>query len=392
MKLFQRFFKKGKKQAHDYREEEQWEELSYRKDNSKIYNSEERKKYVEECLVQMKDASVEIESLSAEYNLITTYLTDMEEVEQFPQNDLEKIRAVCTQMVMLGKQKTSFQERKNRITEEEYKKMFGKEDEAEEGIKKIMDAEQYQNLIKADLRRLDGEKSAYCYRRNELENELVNLKGIATIIMGAVVCCFLLLMILQFVFQFDTQWGYILSGAAVAVVITVLFVKFSSADRELSQLQRAMNRLIQLHNTVKIRYVNNTSLLEYLYVKYGVESGKQFESLWKNYQEEKKDRQDYQKAQMELDSYEKELLKLLNKYNLKQPQQWLSQPEALLDSREMVEIRHRLIVQRQKLRKRLEYNREIAKKAKEEIMDLAKAYPQFKKEILSMVEQYEKLY
>lgn len=373
-------------------DEEQWEELVYERDDLNVYDSLERHKYVESCLVQMKEASKEIESLSGEYNLVTAYLTDMEEVEQLPENDLEKIRAVCNQMVMLGEKKISFQERKNRMSDEEYKMMFRKEEEAEEGIHKITDAENYQNLIKEDLRRLDGEKNAYCYRKNELENELVNIKGIASIIMGAMVCCFLLLIFLQLVFKFDTQWGYILAGTAIAIVITILFVKYSRSDKELLQVQMALNRLIQLHNTVKIRYVNNTSLLEYLYVKYGVESGKEFKKLWEKYQEEKKERKDYQETQMKLDVYEEELLKLLTKYKLKYPEKWLNQPEALLDTREMVEIRHKLISQRQKLRKRLEYNKENAQNSKEEIMDLAKAYPQFKKEIVSMVEQYEKQY
>ena len=70
---------------------------------------------------------------------------------------------------------------------------------------------------------------------------------------------------------------------------------------------------------------------------------------------------------------------------------WLHQTAALLDKKEMVEIRHNLIIRRQSLRKRMDYNKEvIAAKAQAEIKDLVENYPRYAKEILGIVGQYEK--
>ena len=127
-------------------------------------------------------------------------------------------------------------------------------------------------------------------------------------------------------------------------------------------------------------------------MKYEVESATQLKKLWEKYQQEKEERRKYRNTEIELDAYEEELLSLLNRYNLKYPKRWLNQVAASLDHKEMVEIRHGLIIRRQALRKRMDYNKDIAGKAKEEIMDLATTYPQYAEEIQNMVDRYEKMY
>ena len=67
------------------------------------------------------------------------------------------------------------------------------------------------------------------------------------------------------------------------------------------------------------------------------------------------------------------------------------QPPLYLDKKEMVEIRHNLIIRRQSLRKRMDYNKEvIAGKAQAEIKDLVETYPKYAKEILTIVDEYER--
>lgn len=372
--------------------DESWEQLADEWEELNIHNKEERREYLEECLSQMGEATKEIELLAGEYNQVTAYLTDMEQIEQLPDGEYEKLKCICSKMTVLSEERSSFKERKSRMSDEEYKVMLRKEAEVEDGIRKIEEAENYRTLIKQDMRRLDGEKSAYRYRRNDLENELVNLKGMAGIILGAIAFCFLLLLILQLGLNYDTKLGYLLAGALAAIVITVIYFKYADADKELRQVYMALNRLVQLHNTVKIRYVNNAGLLDYLYMKYEVESGAQLKKRWGKYREEKEERRKYRKAEMELDMYEEELLEFLARFNLKYPKRWLNQTAAILDPKEMVEVRHDLIVRRQALRKRMDYNKDIAIKAKEEIMDLAKSYPQYTEEIQRLVDRYEKMY
>ena len=56
----------------------------------------------------------------------------------------------------------------------------------------------------------------------------------------------------------------------------------------------------------------------------------------------------------------------------------------MLDSKEMVEIRHGLVDRRQKLRTQMEYNKGLVTAGQKEIKDTIENYPQYKDEILEI--------
>ncbi len=150
-----------------------------------------------------------------------------------------------------------------------------------------------------------------------------------------------------------------------------------------------INKLILLQNRVKIRYVNNTNLLDYLYTKYHTESSAMLEDQLALFYEEQEYRKQYERTVDDLSHFRRELLKRLQQYQLFDPLVWLRRPEAILDSRERVELRHGYNEQRQKLRKQLEHNRELAERAKQEIKEIAAEYPESAPAILKIVEEYE---
>ena len=170
-----------------------------------------------------------------------------------------------------------------------------------------------------------------------------------------------------------------------------MFVKFHEAQRELVKVEKGINKLVLLQNTVKIRYVNNTNLLEYLYVKYNVNSSNELKKLWDRYIEENIHREQEKQMDQDLDLNEAALVKLLRSCNIADPNVWLHQAEALIDSKEMVEIRHGLIIRRQKLRKQMEYNAKAAQEAQDEVKDIVAKYPEYAEKILDLVSGYEKL-
>ena len=194
---------------------------------------------------------------------------------------------------------------------------------------------------------------------------------------------------MQFGFEMDTTIGYLIVVAAAAITLTVLFVKFSDASKEQNTIETCIAKIITLQNKVKIRYVNNKNLLDYLYLKYGVEKASELEKLWNRYSEEKNERKKFQKAEEDLVFYKKSLVQNLAKYRIKDPEIWIKQAVALVDPKEMVEIRHELIGRRQALRKQMESNREIAAKTQEDVKELADAYPSYRMEIMEMVASYE---
>ncbi len=374
-------------------EEDLYDEFEDEEEESHVDfdNREQRIDYVKNCLEKMADATRELENLNFEYGMVTSYLKDMEEIEALPPEESEQLKDCAKRVALLQTSRDDFMGRPRRMSDEKFQHMERIADEVEEGYKKIKETEDYQSLIKQDLNRLDGEKHAYLYRKNELIKMIADTRGMAIICVAALGLCVLLLFLLQYFLDMNTKAGYLLTAAAAAVAITFIYVKHVDAKRELRRVENGINRIILLQNKVKIRYVNNTNLLEYLYLKYDVQSSQELEKAWQLYQEEKEEREKYRKAELELDYSQQELLRILKRYQIQDPAIWLNQTEAILEHKEMVEIRHNLIIRRQSLRRRMDYNREVvAGNSQKEIKALVENYPQYAKEIVAIVEEYEK--
>ncbi len=385
-KLLARF----RKDDYEDFEEEVWEQEESTREID-YTNKEQRNDYVRNCLEKMGDATKELENLTFEYNMVTSYLKDMEEIEALPPEESEQLKECAKRVSLLQDSKSDFMERPHRITDEKYRMMERIEDQIEEGYQKITEAEEYQDLVRKDLNRLDGEKHAYLYRKNEVMRLIADTKGMAVICVVALGLCILLLVLLQFFLDMDTQMGYYLAAGAAAVVITIIYVRHVDARRELRRVETGINKIILLQNKVKIRYVNNTNLLDYLYMKYGVRSAQELMQMWENYKIEKEEREKFRRAELDLDYSQQELLNILKCYQIQDPAIWLHQTEAILDHKEMVEIRHNLIIRRQSLRRRMDYNKEVvAGSSQKEIKELVEKYPQYAKEIMKTVEEYEK--
>lgn len=390
MGLFKKLFHWKKKIEEPVYEIEDWNEIVYDRDDLQMNDKEQRQEYVKGCLEQIAEASRELETLQFEYNMVTSYLKDMEEIEALPEEERSELTACARKIEELEQQQSGYKSRPNRMSDVKYHQLERMEEDIQEGYEKLSAAEEYQILIKRDLKKLDGEKQAYLFRRNELRRVIEDTRSMTIVCTVAVSICILLLMALQFAFQMNTKLGYLLAAAIGAIAITFIFVKYNDSVRELDRVENGIGRIIRLQNTVKIRYVNNTHLLDYLYMKYNVSSADELGKSWQQYLEEKAERHSYQQAERELDLCQKELLHILRRYQVKDPMIWLHQTAALLDKKEMVEIRHNLIIRRQSLRKRMDYNKEvIAGKAQAEIKDLVESYPKYAKEILSIVGQYE---
>lgn len=397
MNIFKKIFKWKKEQdaldRDDYLEnEEAWNDTDLKRDSVNMYNKIQRTNYITTNLEQLVEASKKQEEMTYEYNLVTSYLQDIEEIEALPEDIRRDIDLDAKKIVSAEESRKQFLGKTNRMTDEQFTQIERLEGEVEEGLKKMKSAEEYQLLVRKDLSRLDSEKYAYQYRKGEVETSLANLKGMTMICLTALGVCIVMLLIMQFGFDMDTRLGYLLTVAAAAITLTVIFIKNGDTGKELLKIENTINKIITLQNKVKIRYVNNTQLINYLYLKFSVSKSSELELLWEKFGEEKEERQKYAQAEDDLDYYRKSLVKGLAKFRIKDQGIWVRQAVALVNPKEMVEIRHSLIGRRQALRKQMDYNKEVAVKAQQEVKELAEEYPQYAPEIMEMIAEYEKKY
>lgn len=367
------------------------EEESYvlSKDQVDMKSLSDRQRYVESLLEQIADAQKQIDTYKTEYNTVNRYLQDMEDMDQIAGEDRESLQEHAKAIHLLELDKHKYEEKKQRLSDADFAKMERLEDDTDEAVKKLREAEEYQQAIRSDLTRLENEKQACLYRKQEAGMAMENLRGMALICTVALFACMGMLLFMQFVLEMKTQIGYILTAAVAAIALTAIYMKYLEAAGEKRRSSASLNKVILLQNRVKIRYVNNTNLLEYLYMKFEIKSAKDLATMWEQYLSEKEERERIKETMKELSFSQDQLVRILRRYHLHDPLIWLHQTEAILDSKEMVEVRHALIMRRQKLRKQMEFNTQNAERAQAQVRELVSEYPQYAKEILRMVSDYE---
>ena len=366
-----------------------WDTITNERTFLKISDPYQREKLIRSLVEQVKNASGEIDKLSFEYNVVTAALKDMDELDSLPVDEKHKITEYAKKILYYQEERQDYQSKKSKMTESQYYRMEQYEDSAVKIFDDMRKAEKYRELIRNDLSRLEGEKEAYQYRKGELRHGISNSKGMTMIIMLAMGLLFFMLAVMQFGFEMEVMLGYFLTIITGAAALTIVYVRYQDQVKDLSKVEKGINRIILLQNTVKIRYVNNVNLLDYLYVKYNVKNSKEWKMLYDAYEEEKRAREINEQNEEELDFYQAELLKNLRCYQLSDPRLWVRCPLALYDHKEMVEIRHEHIIRRQKLRAQMDYNKRMAKEGEKELRSLIAEYPQYSKEILGMMERYE---
>ena len=366
-----------------------WDTITNERTFLKISDPYQREKLIRSLVEQVKNASGEIDKLSFEYNVVTAALKDMDELEALPLDEKRRVTEYAKKILHYQKERQDYQSKKSKLTESQYYRMEQYEDSAGKIFTDMRKAEQDRELIREDMSRLEGEKQAYQYRKDELRAAIANSKGMTTITMLAMGLLLFMLAVMQFGFEMEVMIGYFLTIVVGAVALTIIYVRYQDQVRDLTKSEKGINRIILLQNTVKIRYVNNVNLLDYMYVKYNVKNAKEWKLLCDAYEEEKRAREINEQNEEELDYYQSELLKVLRNFQLSDPRLWVRCPLALYDHKEMVEIRHEHIIRRQKLRAQMDYNKRMAKEGEKELRSLIAEYPQYSKEILGMMERYE---
>lgn len=353
-----------------------------------LKDSDQRTVYILECLEQMTEAGMRMEQAADEYEAVTSLLVDMEEIEHLPPDIRGMIVEQAQKVSFLEEERRKLYPKTGQLSDATIQKMERLENEIPGGIKKMQEAEDYRRLIKQDLRKLSADRKNCNYQKRELSAVLVNSRGITLIIVAAMIMCMIILAILQFSFEMDVRVGYMIAGGAGAIALTFLYIRHMEAGIEIEKVHKKLNKLISLQNTVKIRYVNNTNLLSYLYMKYGVEDSSELEELWEIFVEEMSARGKDEKLREDLEYYYEKLADMLKRYRIKDADIWTHQCKALIDHGELVEVRHALVARRKKLRDQMEYNKKIINNSKNMIGIIKKKFPQYADEVDKLVSQY----
>lgn len=354
-----------------------------------ILDYKDRERYIRECCDQMVSASKDVESQRMEYQVVSDRLLDLEELASLPRRDMNEVRNRAKKILQIEADEAAYTRPISKITEAQYREMERLEEEMPGILKKMKEHEDYQMTVRRDLNLLEGEKGALAYQRKEERNRSQNAKASALIVVVAALMAVCFLLILQFTLKLDVLLGFYIVAGICAIFLTAVCVSYRDAILKQEKIEKKLNRTVLLQNTVKVKYVNTTNLIDYLYAKYHVNNSYELQYMWEKYLEEKEARAHSENVAKKMEEARKALFALLEQYHVKDPSLWLYQPSVLVYEDEMTEVRHSLIIQRQRLKKGIDFHVYNLESSKKEIEEIIRDYPEYAREILAIVSQYE---
>ena len=271
--------------------------------------------------------------------------------------------------MQLNAARTEFLNSAKKLSDAQFNQIERMEEEIPAAIKRFSANEMYRDTLRKDMKYLEREKSEWVLRKEYLKNQ-ISPSALSALCDGwRSVTAAVVLGILQFVLETDVFYGWMAWIFATAVIICVIYLRMQGMRmRRAGGAQSEPCDLFE--NKVKIKYVNMENAVEYAREKYHVNSAAEFKEQWEYYLEAVKEREKYQRTNDDLDYFKGRLVRMLRQYRLYDAQVWVTQAAALVDPKEMVEVKHGLITRRQKLRSRIEYNMNVIREQKKETEDL----------------------
>lgn len=347
--------------------------------------------YVLDHCEQIIEAARELGEEKKEYDIVTSYLKDIEFLADLPEEQKAPICEVAEKLMVLNRERDQYLTTSKKISDAQYVMLEQMEQDIPDVVRKMKENEAYQATIKQDMAYLEGEKMQWTLLRSDLIHEKYKLRIASYIVFSAFFLLLILLVVLQAGFSIDITWGWLAVAALAVGGGFFIFVRYQNAVTGIARAEINANHAISLLNKTKIKYVNITNAVDYVCEKYHVKNARDLEYQWEQYLEEVRRKERYMRTNDDLGFYSKKLINLLDEYRLYDAKVWVQHPFALIDSGEMSEMKHNLLVRRQKLRTRIQYNANVVETERGQIDRLMELHPEYEDEIREIVRSVDKL-
>lgn len=347
--------------------------------------------YILDSCEQIIAATKEIEEEKREYRNITAHLNDIKQIESLPKQRLADLREVAANLVELNSAREAYRNISRNITDEQFVIMEEDEETLPATIRRMQENEKYQSAVKRDMAHLEGEKSRWEIEREGALREQKLLRQFAVLLFAAALTMVILIMAVSTALKSDPARGVLLALLIFGICGFGLYIRINYVSGKMRKALFHMNQSISLLNVVRMKYVNVTNAIEYTKEKYGVNNSYELNYLWEQYLEAVQDKQRVLKNNDDLEYFTGRLIRMLQTMNLFDHKIWLTQTDAIIDPREMVEVKHHLVQRRQKIRERIQENTMAVKSERDEIDRLMREHEHYVPEILEIIKSVDRL-
>ena len=356
-----------------------------------LSDAAQAKKYVVDLCKQMIQASKDIEDSKSEYQLVTNYLTDIQILEDLTDAERKPILECATQVAKLEKQRTDFLKTKRRLTDTQFAQMQEEEENLPGVIRRLKANEADLDAIKRNMAYLEGKKLEWSKQRSDSAKVQKVTRTAACYLLAVFITLFAFVGILSWYLNRDLQLVFTIMGFAAVGAGAFILIRYQDSTREIRQADVNRNQAITVENRVKIRYVNTKNAVDFICEKYHVRNGKELEYIWECYMDAVKQKEKFEQNSDDIDYFNNRMIRELSAYRLYDSRVWIPQAAALIDHKEMVEITHNLVMRRQKLRSRMEYNAGILKEQRTEVAKFMEEMPEMRPQIQDILDSVDRL-
>lgn len=340
---------------------------------------------------QILTAAKALEETKRDYKTVTDYLTDIQKIEDLPEKEFSEIEDVAKHVVDLNKSRDAYLNKSRNISDAQFAQMEQLQDQMPDIIRRLKENEAYQTTVKRDMQYLEGEREEWRYYKDALEQESHVLRKLLLVLAGVFAAAAVLIAVLGMTLRFDITLPFLAATLVAAAIGIAMVWRLQNDSVDIKRSQANINRAITLLNKISFKYVNVTNAVDYACEKYHAKNSYELNYIWEQYLEELRERDKYQKTNDELEYFNDKLVMLLQQYRLYDAKVWIYQAQALLDKKEMVEVKHELIVRRQKLRATLESQIANIRKAQADIVKIVKERPGDEKEIKNILKSVDEI-
>ena len=345
-------------------------------------------RFVRENCEAIAENERQIAEAKREYEKVTSYLTDIQRIDMASDDEKKEITDVCKSILTLTSERNKYKNRNLTISDAQMRKFEPFEDELVDEIKKMYNAESYQTAIESDISNLKKEKENLYSQKKEVVNKQNAIKGMTKILALLIISLIVLLIVIFYALKADMTLPYLGVVFLAAVSAAALIFESQKNRRDVILIEKKINRAVTLLNKVKIKYINNINVLDYNCNKFGVKNAKDFEQKWNEYCKMREYEKKFRENTEMLNANNENLVIMLKDVGVVDTDIWLSRCVAIVDPKEMVEIRHELNQRRQMLRERIENNEQLKENIIKQLDYVINESPQIRDELIQIVKDF----
>lgn len=347
--------------------------------------------YILDSCEQIIATTKEVERQKAEYRVVTAYLNDIKTLEELPTEKAKDLKDTAAKIIELDKSLSAARNIKRNITESQFSIIQEEEDDMPAIINRMKESEKYQASVKREMNYLEAEKSKWEIEHDDMADQKKLMQKLSTTVFTSFTAIFILLMVIALSADADITFIMVLVAFFAVASGFGIFLKLNDIRRKSAKSVAYLNQAIGLLNIERMKYVNITGGLDFLKEKYKVESAGELEYVYGQYMERVKDQEKYARSSDDLMFFTGRYERILDGIDIHDRKIWTTQVKAIVNPDDMLEVQKRLVSRRQKIRSRIEENRQMVQNERDEIDRLMREHEHYLPEIQEIIKSVDKL-